>query len=162
MKSFGPALFPLTDQPLVGDKRFVQVVESRYQNDSVFVSKTSKPMAGEAMPVRWTVVRRGMSMPLSVDFTSKMALGSGVELSVLILTACADMVSPEDMKTKQKRIFAKSINPNLETSIFIGMTLGNSIPQKCGRFKEKSITQSGKMGIQDVYFYFKTNRRTVA
>lgn len=48
---------------------------------------------------------RGMSIPLVVDFTSRIELASGAELSVLMLTPCAKLL----VNGVNKRIMQKAI-----------------------------------------------------
>ena len=89
IKSVVTALFPETDQPVLIDNKLVQAEVSRYQNERVFVSKTNNPIEGETIPVRSTLDNRGMSIPLLVDFTSRIALGWGIELSLFMPIDCA-------------------------------------------------------------------------
>src|SRR5688500_8067604 len=78
IKSLLPAMLPDIAQPVLPDKRFIQPDASLHQKDWVSVSYTNKPVAGDTIAERWVVVMRGTSMPLFVDWTSRIALTSGV------------------------------------------------------------------------------------
>lgn len=55
----------------------------------VEVLNMKSPTAGEDMPLRSVVVKRGINMPCEFDLTSKMALLFGVEPSLLMPTLWA-------------------------------------------------------------------------
>jgi len=52
------------------------------------LSKTSKPTAGDAMPVRWADVILGTSIPLLVALTSSIALGCAAAPVALMAMFC--------------------------------------------------------------------------
>jgi hypothetical protein len=102
MKAVLPATLPDNDQSPV-PVTITHEVLLRNQKDWVSVSYTSKPVAGVEIAIRWALVILGTSIPLSVDFTSRMAEESGAELSVLIATVWANARFVQKKSREERR-----------------------------------------------------------